>query len=1062
MNLTTEKIRSLATDDATFRRGKSYFDGRRVRRIRMLSGNGRVTLKAEVSGSYFSSYRVELVFDECADIESAACECPAFEQYDGLCKHCVAVLFAAQGGLGGMARERLAPQSGAGVRKLIEDYARAADGWAESDVAGRARLEPELSFRGTPAAPFLSLKVGVTRMYVVRAARDFLDALHRGSHVEYGKELAFTHAPDAFEERSRALALMLAERDEECEAYTRLRSAMYGAADKRMFGLSPAALDDLFAVFEGERVPVSEHGALLLTRGDPTVRLAARRLVNGEVELTTKDALLARMPAHLYVKRDDALFQTSLDMTRAVGGFLSLLEQSKRRLILVGRDVDAFCADVLPVVRPYLELDGEAAFEGHAPEVLESRVYVDLPERDLMTCRPVAGYENDELDLFRDEKSGHTRDRRAEHAFIRALGRLFGVPENGVYAVGGEEKIAALLDEGIPALQKISDVRVSDRVKRLSFAPQRRPSVDVSLSSGILDLNFDLGEFPKDELSKALDAYREKRRYYRLADGRFVRFDGGAFGDMARLADGLMLTGKQMSEGKAAIPAFRAMYLDGLFKSDGKIAVRRDPAFRSLVNAISEAADADHPVPEAFAGELRPYQEAGFRWMRTLADSVLCGILADDMGLGKTIQFIALLLSDAADRPSLIACPASVCLNWESELHVFAPTLPVLVVSGTGAQRAEQIKSLNGRAVAITSYDLLRRDVEAYAGARFQYFAIDEAQYIKNRATKNAQAAKRIESRYRFALTGTPIENRLSELWSIFDFLMPGYLYSYARFRERFETPIAKNDDAEARADLRRFIAPFILRRLKRDVLSELPPKVTTVSTVRLEGEQRKVYEAYAMKAAGELDEMEKSAQGERRMKVLAMLTRLRQLCCDPALCLENYEGPSAKLEACMELVNEAVDGGHKVLLFSQFTSMLEIIQKKLLAENVSFFSLTGDTPREERLSLVNRFNADDTGVFLISLKAGGTGLNLTGADTVILYDPWWNIAAQDQAADRAHRIGQEKSVQVYKLIAQNTVEEKILALQKRKGELADVIEGEGSSVGDMSRDELMELFSAR
>ncbi len=1062
MNLSIEKIKIWATDEATFRRGKSYFDNGHVRRMRMLSENESITVRADVTGTYFSHYQVELILGESAGLKSANCACPAFAQYEGLCKHCVAVLLAARGGLNtGAVREKHVPRSGAGVRKLIDDYARVADGGAEADLEGQVRLEAELSFRGTPAMAYVSLKVGTARLYVVRAVRDFLDALHRGSHVEYGKGLAFTHTFDAFEQRSRAFALMLAERDEECEAYTRLKNAYY-LQDKRLRGLSPAALDDLFGMFEKTRLHVSERGDLLLRKDDPVIGIAARRLVNGEVEMTTKDVLLARMPGHLYIAAGDNLYQTSLGMARAMGGLLALLEQSKRRLILAGRDVDAFCADVLPVIRPYIALDGEAAFEGHAPETLEPRVYIDLPERDLLTCRPVAAYEHDELDLFRDEMGGHARDRRAEHAFIRALGRMFGVPENGTYTVAGEEKIADLLDEGIPALQKISDVQVSDRVRRLSFAPSKRPTVEVSLNSGILDLNFDLGEFPKEELSQALDAYREKRRYYRLQDGRFVRFEGSAFGDMARLTDGLMLTGKQIAEGKAAIPAFRAMYLDGLFKSDGKIAVRRDAAFRALVNAIAEASDADHPVPSDFNGALRPYQEAGFRWMRTLADSALCGILADDMGLGKTIQFIALLLSDGADRPSLIACPASVTLNWESEIHLFAPTLPVLVLSGTAAQRQAQIKSLSGRGVAITSYDLLKRDVEAYQSVRFRYFAIDEAQYIKNRATKNAQAAKRIVSQYRFALTGTPIENRLSELWSIFDFLMPGYLYSYARFRERFETPIAKNDDADARADLKRFIAPFILRRLKKDVLSELPPKVTTISTVLLEGEQRKVYEAYAMKAAGELDELDGNAPNERRMKVFAMLTRLRQLCCDPNLCLENYEGPSAKLEACMDLLAEAIDGGHKVLLFSQFTSMLDIIKKQLLKDGISFFALTGDTPKEERLALVNRFNADDTGVFLISLKAGGTGLNLTGADTVIHYDPWWNTAAQDQATDRAHRIGQEKSVMVYKLIAKNTVEEKILALQKRKGELADVIEGEGASLSEMTKDELMDLFSAR
>ena len=296
-----------------------------------------------------------------------------------------------------------------------------------------------------------------------------------------------------------------------------------------------------------------------------------------------------------------------------------------------------------------------------------------------------------------------------------------------------------------------------------------------------------------------------------------------------------------------------------------------------------------------------------------------------------------------------------------------------------------------------------------------------------------------MQSSQRFALTGTPIENRLSELWSIFDFLMPGFLYSYSRFRERFESPIVKNGDRAALERLGRMTAPFILRRLKRDVLGELPPKMETVLTVSMEEEQHKLYAANAMEARQRLRQ-EGASLGSNKLAVLAVLTRLRQICCDPALCYEDYQGGSAKLESCMELLSEAAAAGHKVLLFSQFTSMLAILADALDREGLSYFLLQGSTSKEKRAAMVDSFNRDGTQVFLISLKAGGTGLNLTGADIVIHYDPWWNVAAQNQATDRAYRIGQVNPVQVYRLIAKDTLEEKILLLQENKRELAESV----------------------
>ena len=342
----------------------------------------------------------------------------------------------------------------------------------------------------------------------------------------------------------------------------------------------------------------------------------------------------------------------------------------------------------------------------------------------------------------------------------------------------------------------------------------------------------------------------------------------------------------------------------------------------------------------------------------------------------------------------------------------------------------------------------------------FTYQVIDEAQFIKNHTTAAAKAVKVINSRVRFALTGTPIENRLSELWSIFDYLMPGFLYSYDRFRRELEHPIAKNEDETAMEQLKRMVEPFILRRLKSEVLQDLPDKIEEVQYVGFEKAQQQLYDGQAIHMKQMLGEQSEENYMKNKIRILAELTRIRQICCDPSLCFEDYSGGSAKREACMELIHSAIDGEHKMLVFSQFTSMLELLEADLAKENIQYYKITGATKKEDRTDLVRRFNVDSTPVFLISLKAGGTGLNLTGADIVIHYDPWWNLAAQNQATDRAHRIGQEKTVAVYKLIAKGSIEEKILRLQEDKKALADeILSGETGGLMKMSREELMELL---
>ena len=415
-------------------------------------------------------------------------------------------------------------------------------------------------------------------------------------------------------------------------------------------------------------------------------------------------------------------------------------------------------------------------------------------------------------------------------------------------------------------------------------------------------------------------------------------------------------------------------------------------------------------------------------------------------------------------RATLVVCPSSLTLNWQNEANKFTNELNVLVIRGTLTERKRQISEIENYDLVITSYDLLKRDIELYKekNYKFRYVIADEAQYLKNSNTQNAKSIKKIKADTRYALTGTPIENSLAELWSIFDFIMPGYLFQYKKFKTIYETPIVKDNDEKAMSKLKMLIEPFILRRTKKEVLTELPEKTITVLNNEMCEEQKNIYLSYLAQAKQEVaDQIHTNGYGKSQIQILAALTRLRQICCHPSLFINGYHEGSSKLEQCMEIVKDAITGSHKILLFSGYTSMFDIIEKELKKEKIKYFKLTGATKVDERIKLVDEFNENpEIQVFLISLKAGGTGLNLTGADMVIHYDPWWNLSTENQATDRAYRIGQKNNVQVYKLITKNSIEEKIYELQQKKAELIDnMLDTNTSFVNKLSKEEIMSLF---
>ena len=1033
-------------DPVIRRRGLQYYREGRVHNPQIVTSMFGVHLSASVKGT--KNYHVELDFDEDGELINYSCRCQAFALYDGMCKHCAALLYAAKEKFAASPPEVPAVRTDPFAKYFLQSLKSGTE--LEGVEPGSVSLEPTVGFSHNFIT--LTLKIGIERMYVLRDIDGFVKNIKSGAFYSYGKQLAFTHLPEAFDERSRALIKLILR-------HIDIRAAgQYYVERTTNFVLSDGEFDELFDILRGGNLKISPGRTVRVLNEEPAAQLRVEKLDGGITVSRVGNDELISTDEYNYMLGADYIARCKA-LPKSVGQLLYLLERQENLTF------DDGSAEELITAIPQLSenLDGDESRHVLAsliPEQFNVELLLDAPDNDRIVCSPYCIYGEDRYIAGRaDGENRHRRDRNSETRLRQSLEALFDSESDGLFSANGNDSIYRLLTENIPRLSELGKVKISDRLKRLTVTAPRRASAGVSLSGGILHLELDTGGLPRERLYEILAAYREKRRYYRLPEGGFVSLDE-SLEALDELCGRLDLDAKQLSEEDISLPAYRTAYLDGLLREGRALDLRADEAFDRFAAKLRSACEGNYPLPESLDGILRPYQESGYSWLRRLEECELGGILADEMGLGKTLEMTALLLARyerGESLPSLIVCPASLVYNWKRELERFAPSLKLKLITGTAAQRRRMIAEPFDSGLIVTSYDLLKKDIDSYSGIKFACCVIDEAQYIKNHSTLAAKAVRRIDSKQRFALTGTPVENRLSELWSIFDFLMPGYLYSYARFRQRFEQPIADGDEA-AREGLRRMIAPFVLRRLKSDVLTELPPKTVSVLPVELGDKQLELYRAAL---ASGLDELHGDSSQGQRMKILALLTRLRQICCDPSLCYENYNGGSAKLDVCVELISQAKESEHRVLVFSQFTSMLERLEGELDKRGIFYEVIRGSTRKDRRLNIAERFNGGEWDVLLVSLKAGGTGLNLTGADMVIHFDPWWNLAAESQATDRAHRIGQNRPVQVYKLIAAGTVEEKVLELQERKRELAALVEN-GDAASGLSADELLSILSER
>ena len=1098
-----DEIRILLGDNI-FERAKKY--RKRIQQSTCTTNEDGVRhLSAMVLGSGGSCYYTQAWLRENGSFVSASCSCPYNQNGDGTyCKHIGALLLedAAQNGEGtppkkldeiaGVVRgagnlppeptrkdsyasglEMLfgrkwhgdAPATDYEARKLLETYKEAAledlGGADAPQRTGFARLEPELTLL-PDTLPWLRLRISDGgRQYVVKSIPNLLEAVEHSKTVSYGKALAFVHRWDAFDPEAQQLLQLLRRQVSAKQSLDREAVRVYGGAERGPaggMGLTGEIFDALVQMYEH----TGFLGGYELREGLPTVTLTVERR-RGGVQVEGDPALCSVQGLDYdYLFTEDTLWRLQRPGCERVLPALQAL--SGKSLFFTSADASAFCSYVLPELGGKLNIvDPDRLLLNQIPLEPVVQFYLDAPDNTRIEAHAEFLYGEDRVTPFVPAPAGLLRDVRAESRARKLLSAYLqpGVDSNpDVYGTANEEEIYQLLEEGIPALMAEGEVYLTDAFRNLQAAPPRI-TVGVSVHGSVLDLEVDTGEFPVGELKELLKSLHQKKRYHRLRDGRLLRLDNSLEG-LDELNDTLELSDAKLKNGHAELPLYRAPSLDWALSGQNSLRFNRDDAFRRISRSFHAVKDSEYTPPGSLYSILRKYQRDGYRWLRTLDGYGMGGILADDMGLGKTVQVLSYLLAmkeGGQALPSLIVCPASLVLNWQEECKKFTPQLTCIAVDGDAARRAELAKQWADADLVVTSYDLLRRDEELYMEQQFYACILDEAQAIKNHTTQKYKAVCGVNSKVRFALTGTPVENRLGELWSIFSFLMPGYLPPYRTFCARFEKPIVQEDDKDALRRLNQLTGPFILRRMKSEVLKELPPKTENIHRIELDTDQRKLYLAAVVDAREKL----RAAKPEDKMAVFAVLMRLREICCDPRLVADNWEGGSAKLEACMELVTAAVEGGHRILLFSQFTSMLELLAKRLDEAGMSHFTLQGSTPKPVRAELVRRFNSGEADVFLISLRAGGTGLNLTAADIVIHYDPWWNVAAQNQATDRAYRIGQQNPVQVYKLIAQDTIEEKIVELQQAKQDLAETVTGSADgAILSMKPEELLHLLETQ
>lgn len=1078
LEITDKQIRALASYPTAYQLGIAYYQAGKVGPLEY-NPSDRI-IKAFVSGT--SRYLTQLQLTSEGTIQRYHCSCPAYSQQSGACKHIVALIKSAQANLPLIFKNKANSSASQEFLLFFQDN-------NPEHFKEELNLEVELEIYLIPrhrAMAQFSLKIGLDRLYVIKDIGLFLHALDKGKSLEFGKQFTFEPDRQTFKEQDRPIIDFVYKMYEHNLAWSEMVNTYTGTVftNKKYVPLKgiyfksflDALEDKPFNLYLESEEPL--YQTRILRQALPIELSLNSEDDNLVLTLETDDLPVQLLTDASYFLYRQCIYQVSPYQQQILPPMLKAMRKEfSSSLILPSSRKEFFISEALPS----LEKMGKVSIapdlaNKFSREKLMTQLYFERSTDNGIEARVEFRYGKNVINPFAPISDPQNQTSSQDIILIRAVEderRVLTLLELAEFSVNqgkihleDEQRIFEFASIYLPKLQEVAEVYYSEDFKlTIRSSVSLSGSIRLDERLDLLEISFQYNDIDEKELVDIFQALQLKKKYYRLKDGTFLNLRQPELESVAHLVDYLNLTHEDLGNSVLILPKYRALYIDNYLRQSNLTGIQRNKAFKQLVQSILEPNDGEFEIPSTLQKVLRDYQKTGFRWLKTLASYGLGGILADDMGLGKTLQVLAFILSEKANfsQPALVVAPTSLIFNWQEEAHKFTPELKVLVVDGPPQARHELLSNLEDWDLIITSYPLLRRDSEMYAQLEFSYCFLDEAQHIKNPQTINARSVQQLQAKGYFALTGTPIENSLSELWSIFQFVMPGYLLSHSEFRKKYELPIVKEEDSEPLRELSRHVSPFILRRLKKDVLIELPEKIETRLSAPMTEEQTKIYLAYLHEAKKNIAQEIAAVGFERsQIKILAALTRLRQICSHPAMFIEDYQGESGKMQLFKEVIANALDSGHRILVFSPFTTMLDIIQQFLVDEKIEYFYLNGTTKAADRMQMVELFNEGVGQIFLISLKAGGTGLNLTGADMVIHYDPWWNPAVEEQASDRAHRIGQKNVVQVIKLVTQGTIEEKVLALQEKKKELIQsVIQPGETLLSKLSEKELIALFES-
>lgn len=1054
IQLTLEDIRKVA-DSKTFRNGVKLHQKQAIQNIS--------TYKNRVVGfvfdeEHFNTNESSIYLDTSTGTPSSfGCDCKPFALH-GMCSHVVALLLEVL-----YTKEKLDMSYHTNLTSsLIDQFTSVLIPDESDDIKDLVTLLPVIHIGDDIT---LGLKIGDDYTYIIKDLSSFIE--HRfDKKMNFGKHYIYNPETDTFSKTAQKILNIISE-------YLEIIKSLVGFTDDHL-SQGQLKLPETYWIrllkllkhhpfqirLDGEYYS-QEH---LLTQVDMPFEVKER---NDIIHIQSPIKLIQLFKAQGYYVIDHQLYAVPKDLIPYINTVYDALSAHQNDIAIEKSFKHNFASSVLPVLNKIGSVSlGPTINKTLYEDSLLAEIYLDQFQNTVKGY-VVFNYGDYKMHVPPKEDSNipdHItiiQDLQKETKILNTLKASHAVfdTNEGYFTFRDEAFLYDFIYVSLPELQEMATIYYSDAFNDLHLSHAGGFSGKVTLATaGMLDFSFEIDGVSGEEIQHVIEAMMKKQRYYRLNTGQFLPLEQDQYKHMSQILDQLDLYEDAKNAQKISLPMNKAFALEQLLNKTGYKAFHRSRSFKQLLDDIKNPMDIEATIPEGLTGTLRSYQETGFKWLKALNQYGLGGILADDMGLGKTIQTIALLLTNDNKKPSIVVAPTSLIYNWAAEFVKFAPSLKYIIITGDKSKREQMIMHhLSDYDVIISSYGTVKRDIEHYADVQFEYCILDEAQHIKNHLSMNAMSVKLIQASTKLALTGTPIENNISELWSIFDFIMPGLLGDHKTFFGKYERPIIKDGNTSRLHQLTEQIKPFILRRLKKDVLLELPPKIETTMYSSLNHQQKALYLGILEQTKASLAN---SANRNKTMEIFAALTKLRQICCHPSLVDSESGATSSKLEMLNEIIHDALGSGHRMLIFSTFTSMLQIIRGMLNEQKIDYYYIDGKTKAEDRLKFANEFNDGHRSMCLISLKAGGTGLNLTGADMVIHYDPWWNLAAEDQATDRAYRIGQDKSVQVIKMLTTGTIEEKIFQLQSQKKSLVDAVIKPGETfINHLSEQELLKLF---